>query len=121
MFNYRKAWRNYFGKIPPKHVIHHINGDRTNNAFDNLVCIPNKLHGKLHWYTYHLTDLYSRFIGHPLLSLADVCLRSEIEDAYKTYTEITEEIWGYLYERDVIIMRNEMSKCRKEIECQNNH
>ncbi len=33
---HRDVWKHYNGKIPPKHDIHHINHDKTDNRIDNL-------------------------------------------------------------------------------------
>ena len=46
--SYRNVWENRFGKIPEGYVIHHIDGDRKNNNINNLLMIPNELHGKYH-------------------------------------------------------------------------
>lgn len=47
--NYRKLYENHYGiKIPPDFDIHHIDGDRGNNAIENLVLLPRTTHETLH-------------------------------------------------------------------------
>jgi hypothetical protein len=51
--NYRKLWENKFGKIPldengVSYEIHHLDGDRNNNSFENLICVPIKEHYEIH-------------------------------------------------------------------------
>ena len=47
--NYRKLYENHYGiKIPPDYDIHHIDGDRGNNAIENLVLLPRTTHEALH-------------------------------------------------------------------------
>lgn len=49
MQSYRKAYEEYLGfKIDSKHQVHHIDGDRTNNALSNLVSLPAALHKCYH-------------------------------------------------------------------------
>ena len=45
---HRACWEAYRGPIPKGHVIHHIDGNRTNNAIENLVCMTNGEHIGLH-------------------------------------------------------------------------
>lgn len=35
-------------KIPKKYNVHHKDGDKTNNNIENLECIPNSVHTKIH-------------------------------------------------------------------------
>lgn len=44
----RKIWERANGAIPPNHHIHHIDGDYTNNALENLECIHSIEHAYLH-------------------------------------------------------------------------
>lgn len=47
--NYRKLYEKHYGiKIPPEYDIHHIDGNRGNNAIDNLVLLPKHTHATLH-------------------------------------------------------------------------
>jgi HNH endonuclease len=48
-FLHRHIWEDYYEcKVPPKHDIHHIDGDTLNNAIDNLECIPKSRHMAMH-------------------------------------------------------------------------
>lgn len=47
--NYRKIYEKATNsKIPKGYVIHHLDFDRTNNNFSNLLMLPEKLHNKYH-------------------------------------------------------------------------
>jgi hypothetical protein len=51
--NYRKIWESVYGIIPKdeqgrSYEIHHIDGDRSNNSIENLVCLSVQEHYKLH-------------------------------------------------------------------------
>lgn len=46
--NARAIWEKENGPIPDKHVIHHKDEDFTNNALENLECIPVSIHISLH-------------------------------------------------------------------------
>ena len=47
--NYRRLYEKHYGiKIPPEYIIHHIDGNRGNNAIDNLVLLPKYTHEILH-------------------------------------------------------------------------
>lgn len=49
--NYRRDYEIYLGSfIPANYHVHHIDHDRDNNLFSNLVAIPNSLHGRYHFY-----------------------------------------------------------------------
>lgn len=45
---HRRVWVDYKGTIPEKHVIHHIDGDFTNNDISNLACVDKLTHGREH-------------------------------------------------------------------------
>ena len=45
---HRGCWEAYQGPIPKGHVVHHIDGDQTNNAIGNLACMTNGEHVGLH-------------------------------------------------------------------------
>ena len=52
-FNYRKLWSDHYGDIPidengVTYDIHHIDGNRNNNAIDNLIAISIMDHYKIH-------------------------------------------------------------------------
>lgn len=42
------VWEKHFGPIPDGHEIHHRDGDKTNNAPGNLVCLTPSGHARLH-------------------------------------------------------------------------
>ena len=47
--HYRKIWMKHHGKtIPENYEIHHIDGDRTNDSIDNLVCLHIDEHLEVH-------------------------------------------------------------------------
>ena len=45
---HREVWSAVFGAIPEKHDIHHVDHDRTNNAIENLECLPKGAHRRHH-------------------------------------------------------------------------
>lgn len=45
---HRYIWENHFGKIPVGHSIHHKNGNKKDNRIENLVCVNDKEHMRLH-------------------------------------------------------------------------
>ena len=46
---YGRLWEELNGKgIPPRHHIHHIDNDKTNNSIENLLCLSPKEHYELH-------------------------------------------------------------------------
>lgn len=45
---HRFIWRMHNGEIPLGSFIHHIDGDKSNNNIDNLVCVSREEHGILH-------------------------------------------------------------------------
>jgi hypothetical protein len=52
--NYREIYKSYYGNIPKdeqgrKFHIHHIDGDRNNNAIDNLIAVSIKEHYDIHY------------------------------------------------------------------------
>ena len=43
------VWVNFYGKPVPKgYVIHHINGDKTDNRIQNLQCVESRAHTSFH-------------------------------------------------------------------------
>ena len=82
--NYRKFYSDYFGiKIPKGYVIHHIDGDRSNNDIYNLLLLPQKLHSKYHFYkaiidswdkSSNLNDIYGNtYLLNALAKFSKVC------------------------------------------------
>ena len=48
--SYRREYDVYLGAILTRDIhVHHIDHDRDNNDFSNLVAIPSKLHGRYHF------------------------------------------------------------------------
>lgn len=45
---HRACWEAYNGPIPSGHVVHHIDGDPLNNGIENLACILQGEHTRLH-------------------------------------------------------------------------
>jgi len=40
------VWEQAHGRLEPGFVIHHIDGDKTNNKLENLIAIPKKNHSR---------------------------------------------------------------------------
>ena len=47
-FLHRKIWKHFNGEIPEGYVIHHIDGDPSNNDLENLQMVTRSEHVKLH-------------------------------------------------------------------------
>lgn len=46
---HRLIWEDWYGKPVPKgYVIHHINGDKTDNRIQNLQCVESGVHTRFH-------------------------------------------------------------------------
>ncbi len=45
---HRVICRRYHGDFPYEWHVHHIDGDKVNNAPENLIAIPERLHARLH-------------------------------------------------------------------------
>ena len=45
---HRFIWEQTYGKIPQGMIIHHKNGDRMDNRIENLECLTNSEHIKIH-------------------------------------------------------------------------
>jgi len=45
---HREIWRHHNGEIPEGHVIHHKDGDPTNNDIENLECLTPTEHAERH-------------------------------------------------------------------------
>lgn len=61
--HYRKIWEEHNKqKIPSGYHIHHIDGDRSNNTPDNLLCVSPEEHFNIHLKQGDIVCLYGRFI-----------------------------------------------------------
>lgn len=47
-FLHRCVVKDYYGKIPAGHNIHHINGNKGDNRIENLIVLPIGQHIQLH-------------------------------------------------------------------------
>ena len=45
---HRACWEAHYGPIPPKHDVHHPNGNRLDNRIENLECLPHAEHTRWH-------------------------------------------------------------------------
>ena len=45
---HRACWEAYHGAIPKKHIVHHITGDQLDNRIENLACMTQAVHMRLH-------------------------------------------------------------------------
>ena len=52
---HRGCWEAYHGEIPDECVIHHIDGNPTNNDIGNLQCMSDSEHKRLHTTKWHRT------------------------------------------------------------------
>jgi len=48
-FLHRYVWAKHHGEIPSGCVIHHVDGDFSNNNLENLACMPLGEHSRKHW------------------------------------------------------------------------
>ena len=48
VLEHRAVWERAHGPIPPRHDVHHINGDRADNRLDNLELMSHSDHVRLH-------------------------------------------------------------------------
>jgi len=64
MYEHHYVWEKENGKIQEGFVIHHIDGDKHNNAIGNLLCMTEKehkaLHGKESIKNCHNSDTYKK-------------------------------------------------------------
>ena len=47
-FVHRARWEAHYGPIPKEYVVHHANGDPTDNGIENLMCMASGDHSRLH-------------------------------------------------------------------------
>ncbi len=48
VFEHIYVWEMHNGPVPKNHVVHHINGDSTDNRIENLMCVSKRDHMELH-------------------------------------------------------------------------
>lgn len=61
--NYRKIWKEYNNMVIPNgYHIHHIDGDRSNNTPENLICVSPEEHFNIHLKQGDIVCLYGKFI-----------------------------------------------------------
>lgn len=46
---YRKIYEQYHGPIPDGYHIHHVDGNHSNNAINNLICVSPREHYDIHY------------------------------------------------------------------------
>lgn len=57
-------------------VVHHVDGDRTNNSLENLIPVCRSCHGKIHAGTEGYEDWHRKLSSpHPVLELLERALR----------------------------------------------
>jgi hypothetical protein len=45
---HREIYKHAYGSIPAGWVVHHVDGNKSNNTTENLVAIPRRMHDRLH-------------------------------------------------------------------------
>ena len=53
---HRAIWADANGPIPAGFVIHHVDGDTSNNSIENLSAVPGGAHAREHWRVERLAD-----------------------------------------------------------------
>lgn len=95
--NYIKFYKKKLG-IPNYNTnlwhIHHINMNRNDNSIENLVCIPKKLHEKLH-------STYCKVSGLSRENILDIgyFLCPDDFQRIKDYLEVKNELFGFILAR----------------------
>ena len=59
---HRRVWVEHYGEIPKGYIVHHINGNKTDNRIDNLEIMTRKEHCLLHGADKNLEK--GRGVGH---------------------------------------------------------
>ncbi len=81
---HRAVWEDAFGPIPPGYVVHHIDGNETNNALDNLQCMTTQAHSSIH--SNRPPDLHRREVDE-LAYIVNACLA-----VGSTWTDIARKV-----------------------------
>jgi hypothetical protein len=90
---HRKIWEAHFGPIPYDHIIHHKDGNSSNNDVSNLQCVPLKDHlSKFHdGMKYKKVEKVCSFCGSEYMAKTKrsnyciVCEKQEIQKFYKDF------------------------------------
>ena len=92
---HRLIYESVWGKIPETHVIHHIDGDKTNNCILNLLMVSKEHHSSLH----------NKGMKIPL----DLCKKRSMDTSSTGYYRVVKEksktckkgfTWAYQYRVD---------------------
>lgn len=58
-YEHRLVWEKHCGPIPAGYIVHHINGDMSDNRLENLELMSHAEHNSRHKHGYHYTYIYS--------------------------------------------------------------
>jgi hypothetical protein len=73
-YEHRAVWRAHYGDIPTGYVVHHKDGNKTNNDISNLECIPKSECSALHSYkATRLIDMHCTHCGRKRIKANGLC------------------------------------------------
>lgn len=96
MEKHRKIFIDNYGGIPKGFHVHHINHNHDDNRPENLVAIPNKLHGLYH-YSYSQILFFKEHNLHNGDFRGNDFILSGLFQEYNKYNESVSEIQNYMY------------------------